>query len=234
MTPPSLTLALLMFNEEDAIDAAIAECVAYCEARIPEWEIIVVDDGSTDGSAGIVRGWSERESRVRLAQHPVNRGMGAGMSTAIQNVRTEYFVFFPADRQIDPYELDKMLPLLAEADIVTTVYGNKRERVRRFISDGLRLMMRLAVGIRFKLQGLYLYPTIPAQALEPRIGADTFFFSFELVHRGVEQGLSIVCTEIECKPRETGSSKIFNLARIRRVGNEVMAYRKRRRQERRA
>jgi glycosyltransferase involved in cell wall biosynthesis len=222
---PSLSIALLMFNEEECIEAAIDETLAFCRDTLEDWEIIVVDDGSTDSSAGIVENYLTRESRLRLVRHPQNRGMGAGIRSGIENATKEYFIFNASDGQIPAVEIKKLLPHLAEADIVLSTYENMRESVgREVLSRSFRVYMHAIAGIEFRLEGLYLYPTKTAQMIAPLIDSDTFFFSFEMIKRGIERGLTIANTQMRCGPRIAGASKIANTRRIVRVSKEAMRF----------
>lgn len=222
---PSLSLIFLAYNEEASLATSVAEAIAYAARRLDDWEIVLVDDGSSDATPTIAAELSERETRVRVVTHPHNRGMGAGMASGIRAANKDYLVFLPADGQTPVDAIDAMLPLLERADVVVTTYGNRRDSLVRIgLSAGLRTYMRVAAGIRFELEGLYLFPVAPAQAIADDIRADTFFFSFELIDRGMARGMTVTATTMTCLPRTDGSSKVANLRRIYRVGKEVARY----------
>lgn len=222
---PSLSLIFLAFNEEDSLATVVEEAARYAERRLPDWQIVIVDDGSSDGTSAIAAGLSERESRIRVVTHARNQGMGAGMASGIRAAEKDYLVFLPADGQTPIDAIEVMVPLLARADVVVTTYGNRRDSLVRIgLSAGLRAYMRVAAGIRFELEGLYLFPVRPAQAIAGDIRADTFFYSFELIDRGMARGLTVAGTTMTCLPRAAGASKVANLRRIYRVGREVARY----------
>lgn len=231
---PSISLVFLMYNEEPNIAAALDEALEYAEARLDDWEIIVVDDGSTDGSAGIVRGYVEANPKVRMLQHPKNRGMGAGMMTGAAASTKDYWVMMASDRQVPVAELDKLIPLLDEADIVLTVYGNRPNSLARTImSRSFRVYMWALADIRFQLESFVLFPTALGREITPSMRCDTFFFSFEIVQRAIERGYRVATATIASKPREHGESKVANVKQILRVAREVREYRERRAAERR-
>jgi glycosyltransferase involved in cell wall biosynthesis len=226
----SITLVYLMYNEEGGIADSLNEGLAFVESHVDDWEFVVVDDGSSDRSAAIVREFSEREPRVRLVQHETNYGMGAGMKTGIAHATKDLFTFMPADGQIPAAELAKMTPLLANADIVLTDYGSRPNSLgRTLMSRGFRLYMRALADVKFTLEGLYLYPTKLGHDVLDEVEGNTFFFSFQLIQLGIERGATTTLTTITPKPRESGESKVGNWSRIRRVGREVWDYRQRRR-----
>jgi glycosyltransferase involved in cell wall biosynthesis len=228
---PSLSLIYLCLNEERSLPATLAEAVAYCTSSLADWEIVVVDDGSTDRSAELVRQATQAEPRIRLVQHDRNRGMGAGLRTGIAASHKDYFCMLAADGQIPAAELAKMLPALAQAPIVLSTYGNRPNNwLRTFISRGFRVYMRTLIGVDFALEGTYLFPVKLARdeiGLQA-IGADTFFFSFELIAQALRRGYRVADTTIASLPRTDGTpSRIANIKQIRRVAGEVVAFRQR-------
>lgn len=229
--PPSLTLVYLMYDEEENIAAALDEGIAWLESDIGDWEIVVVDDGSSDGGPAIVEDYAERDPRVRLVRHARNLGMGGGMRTGIREATREYLCFMPSDGQVEATELRKLLPLLDDADVALSVYesrGDADSLVRVVMSRSLRVYLRVMAGVTFELEGLYLYPTGLAQEVLPEVTGDTFFFSFQLVLHALARGHRAATTKIVCKPRAGGASKVANRRRVLKVLREVREYRKRR------
>lgn len=231
MNQPSLSLIYLCLNEERSLPAVLQEAQDYATSRLIDWEILVVDDGSTDRSAAIVRTFAEKEPRIRLLQHPRNLGMGAGLRTGIAASSKDYFCMLAADGQIAPSQIDRMLPALELAPIVLSTYFRRPDEWYRVVlSRGFRVYMRAAVGVSFALEGTYLFPTKLAReeiGLDT-IGAETFFFSFELVARALQRGWKVADTVIECRPRTDGTpSRIANVKQIQRVAGEIWKFRKR-------
>lgn len=228
-TPPGLSIIFLMFNEEGSIAAVLDEAISFADRTLPDCELLVIDDGSTDRSAAIVEGFAAREPRIRLIRHERNGGMGAGMRTGIQHASKPYFIFNAADGQVPCDEIGKMLPLLSAGGIVLSTYIRRADTLSRIVmSRAFRLFLFLAANIRFELEGLYLYPTDLARELLPRITSSSFVFSFELIQRAVERGRPVATTRIRCLPRMAGHSKVTGTRRILFVAGEVLAYRKRR------
>lgn len=126
MNSESLSILIPLYNEEEFICELLARVVA---APLPgglDREIIIVDDGSTDGSAEAVERFiaSHPSVRIQLIRHDKNRGKGAAVRAAIQAATGQLSVIQDADLEYDPREYRKiLLPLLAgDADVV---YGSR-------------------------------------------------------------------------------------------------------------
>jgi dolichol-phosphate hexosyltransferase len=100
-----------VYNERERVERAIDEVLA-CELPV-DVELIVVDDGSVDGTRELLRrrDWGEG---VRLYEHEVNQGKGAAVLTALGHARGEFSAIFDADLEYDPADLALLLPPLLE------------------------------------------------------------------------------------------------------------------------
>jgi glycosyltransferase involved in cell wall biosynthesis len=106
-----LSILMPVYNERERVEQAIAEVL---RTQLPsEFELVVVDDGSTDGTREILRG-NSWDDRVRLLEHPENRGKGAAVQTALAQARGEYAAIFDADLEYDPADLVLLMPPLLD------------------------------------------------------------------------------------------------------------------------
>jgi dolichol-phosphate hexosyltransferase len=106
-----LSILMPVYNERERVERAINEVLA---TELPdEFELIVVDDGSTDGSREILRehDWGPN---VRLFEHDHNLGKGAAIRTALQEAHGEYAAIFDADLEYDPSDLGLLMPPLMD------------------------------------------------------------------------------------------------------------------------
>ncbi len=106
-----LSILMPVYNERERVRRAVEQVL---ETKLPvEFELIVVDDGSSDGSREILRDldWN---GRARLVEHPVNRGKGAAVHTALAQARGELVAVFDADLEYEPEDLGLLLPPLLE------------------------------------------------------------------------------------------------------------------------
>lgn len=109
----SLTVIVPVFNEQDAIAGVVDALLAAKGGSA--WDIVVVDDGSTDGTAGLL---DRCAGRVRVLRHPSNRGYGAALKTGILNTRSENVLFFDGDGQHDAADLPAFIKALETHECV--------------------------------------------------------------------------------------------------------------------
>src|SRR6266545_1359123 len=115
-----LSVLVPLYNEEEFVAPLLGRVLA---APLPEgiqMEIVVVDDGSSDGSAEVVESIAAQDPRIRLVRHPRNRGKGAAVRTAIEHARGDISLIQDADLEYDPGEYPHLLqPILDDkADVV--------------------------------------------------------------------------------------------------------------------
>jgi glycosyltransferase involved in cell wall biosynthesis len=106
-----LSILMPVYNERERVERAIAEVLA---TELPiDFELIVVDDGSTDGTREILRS-GNWDGRVRLIEHDQNQGKGAAVRTALEHADGEYSAIFDADLEYDAADLALLMPPLLE------------------------------------------------------------------------------------------------------------------------
>jgi glycosyltransferase involved in cell wall biosynthesis len=129
-----VSILVPLYNEEEYVGALLERVLAAPLGEGLEREIVVVDDGSRDGSAEVVEALAAAEPRIRLIRHERNQGKGAAIRTAVEQARGEFAIIQDADLEYDPAEYGKLLrPLLdGRAD---AVYGS------RFLAAGERRVL---------------------------------------------------------------------------------------------
>jgi glycosyltransferase involved in cell wall biosynthesis len=122
---PDLSILVPVYNERDTVARAL-EGLLDARAGGMSTELVVVDDGSTDGTGAVLAGepWASHP-RVRTMAHPRNRGKGAAVRTALEQARGRYTTIMDADLEYDPASLDELVgPLLAgDAEAVYGIRG---------------------------------------------------------------------------------------------------------------
>jgi glycosyltransferase involved in cell wall biosynthesis len=125
VTTARLSIVMPAFNEEANIDEAIRRATAAGERLCVEHEVVVVDDGSTDGTAELVEKAAAADRRIVLVRHPANRGYGEAVRTGLRTARMDLVFMTDADNQFDLEELEVFLPWIERVDVVA---GYRRDR----------------------------------------------------------------------------------------------------------
>ncbi len=206
---PRLSLVIPAWNEEETIRQAVREAAQALRAVTAEYEILVVDDGSTDGTADAVRAEVAADPRVRLLRHPRNRGYGAALRTGFLAASLDLVAFTDADCQFDLTELADLLPRAADHDIVCGYrVGRQDPALRRFLSGGYNLLARILLGSRVRDIdcALKVFRREAVRAILPE--SDNFFANTEMLARAAQAGLSVAEVGVRHRPRAAGASKV--------------------------
>jgi glycosyltransferase involved in cell wall biosynthesis len=182
-----------MFNEEGNVESVVRQAVAVLEKRAEEFEVIVVNDGSTDRTRELAEQMAKADKRVKVVNHPKNLGYGAALNTGFSASR--YAVIFQADgdNQFDLSELDRLLPFIDEFDFVIGYREERRDPLYRIWEGNL---YRFLLGIMF---GLHLKDANCAFKLFKKKIMDKI---------KIETSGALINGEIFIKARSLGYSKI--------------------------
>jgi dolichol-phosphate hexosyltransferase len=106
-----LSILMPVYNEIERVERAITEVLA---TELPtDFELIIVDDGSTDGTRELLRG-RDPDERVKLYEHEANQGKGAAIRTALTHAGGDFAAIFDADLEYDPADLALLMPPLLD------------------------------------------------------------------------------------------------------------------------
>lgn len=147
MQVESISVAMPAYNEAENIGEMVQDVVQTLLPLAKEFEIIVVDDGSQDGTAQVVRRLMTVYPQVRLVQHEQNLGYGAAVFNGLKQASKELVFFTDSDRQFDLQELTKLLARLDAADLVVGHRAPRRDPLmRRLNGRGWSLLVTLLFG----------------------------------------------------------------------------------------
>jgi glycosyltransferase involved in cell wall biosynthesis len=218
MTRPYLSLAVLNYNEEDSLERAARLCAEALQRARVTYELVLVDDGSTDGSRTIIERMTRALPHCRAVYHGRNLGIGAGIRTCYFETAGEWATWFPADLQADPLELPRLLEHLPQCDALITYRDpSKRQetRKRKIISACERFLVWLLFGV--KLRDLHWIRMFRRGFLERmRLRSCSPFIDTEMVVAAKRLGARIKQVELLDRPREFGvakGAKLGNLVR---------------------
>lgn len=114
----SLTIVVPAYNEEASLPLVVRQLSTLAASAVPEHEILIVDDGSRDRTAGVAADLAAELPRLRLVRHQANQGSGGAILTGIANARSDLVVYVPADGQFHLPEIRDFLQAMEKSDIV--------------------------------------------------------------------------------------------------------------------
>ena len=124
---PELSLVFPAFDEAKNLGPLLDRALEIASELALDFEIIVVDDGSRDGSAELVAERARDHSAIRLIRHADNRGYGAALRAGLREARGELIFFSDADLQFDLAELSELLKHTRDFDIVAGYRAPRRD-----------------------------------------------------------------------------------------------------------
>jgi cellulose synthase/poly-beta-1,6-N-acetylglucosamine synthase-like glycosyltransferase len=146
-----ISVILPAHNEEAIIADTVRSVADVLSAWQMDVEIVVVDDGSTDGTRAIVDSLAKRDERIRLISHSVNRGYGAALATGFEAAAKSRVFFMDSDGQFDIRDLRRLLPLVDRYDAVLGYRVARQDTwMRKLNAFGWKQLVWLALGIRVR------------------------------------------------------------------------------------
>ena len=142
-----LSVVLPAYNEEQNVASAVEQVAEVAGQLGIEYEIILVNDGSTDRTGEIGRELEQRVPYSRLVEHHPNRGYGGALKAGFAAAAKEMVAFFPSDNQFDFQEIERLLEQIPDADIVSGYRADRKDNViRRLNALGWNTVVRLLFG----------------------------------------------------------------------------------------
>jgi SAM-dependent methyltransferase len=209
-TTVELSVVVIAFNEEPCIGPVVNELVATLDAARIGYELVLVDDGSSDGTLAAMRTLTAASARVRVVALERNRGIGGALRAGFDAARGTHVTWLPADGQIPPQVVIDLYRRRREATMLTTVYRTRQDAwYRHVISGSLNRMIQLRTGQVAKSGGNYLFEREAWIACAPAAD-DSMMISTAFRHNLRRHDKTIVEVEIDCRARVAGSSKVLN------------------------
>ena len=223
-TPTYLSLVMPAYNEAAGIADAVAEAHESLAGLGYEFEILVVDDGSTDATAEIVGELASFWPRVVVLSHDRNLGYGAALRTGFEAARFDLIAFTDADGQFFLDDLDDLVPLTDECPVAVGWRISRQDPWRRrFLSRGYNLLARvfLGTGVRDCDCALKVFRRDALAHLLP--DSTGFFVNTEMLCRARRLGWKVAEVGVRHRPRKRGTSKV-SLTEVPRTFATLMRF----------
>ncbi len=204
-----LSLVLPAFNEEAGVRQAVVEADDALAALCDDYEILVVDDGSSDATTAVVSELTTELPRVRLLRHETNRGYGAALRTGFEAARFDLVAFTDADCQFYLADLDRLIPLTDRCPIaVGWRQARKDSRLRCFLSRGYNVLTRALLGtsVRDCDCALKVFRRDALASILPE--SKGFFVNVEMLTRARRLGYEVAEAGVRHRPRACGRSTV--------------------------
>jgi len=205
---PGISFFFPACNEEETVETLTRKAIETLPTLTDDWEVIIVNDGSTDRTGEIADRLAREIPRVRVVHHPVNAGYGRALRSGFAEARKDLVFYTDGDLQFDIAELALLVPMIREADIVS---GYKLRRAddagRKVVSFVYNTLLKGLFGLRltdvncgFKLYRREIFDVIELKSTRGLIDA-------EVLLKAQAVGYTITQVGVHHFPRKHGSSR---------------------------
>lgn len=222
---PGLSVFFPAYNDGGTIASLVITAVAVAGSLTPDFEVIVVNDGSSDDTAKILDELARLyPDRVRIVHHPKNRGYGGALRTGFATATKDYVFYTDGDAQYDPTEMAALWSKMT--DDVDWVNGWKISRSdplhRIIIGRVYHHMVKLLFGLRvrdvdcdFRLMRRRIFEVV-------RLEKDSGVICLEMMKKFQDAGFRVAEHPVHHYHRAYGTSQFFNFRRIVKTAVDVM------------
>jgi len=221
----SLSVVIPSYNECANIGQVVEDARKSIESRgVSSYEIILIDDGSSDGTGEAAANIARADSHVKAVSHDRNRGLGAALRTGFDKAEGDIITWVPGDGQFDLGAVLDGLPQLDTKDIVVALRQGRKEVTRSFISNCYHGLIRFLFQFDAKeMCGIYIIKRSVLLEIRPR--SNDIFLNLEIPLACARLKKPMGTIVLQIKPRLSGVSKVTNVRTLARNMLELFKYR---------
>ncbi len=216
---PELSIFFPFWNEEKNVKHVVENAIPVAREVAEKWEIIIVDDGSSDKTYAIGQELAKKHENVKVITHNPNRGYGAALKEGFENAKYDYVVFTDGDRQFDFGEVKKLIGALDGADIVIGFRKRRRDSISRHV---LMYLLKFWDYIFFRFYfkdidcGFKLFTRHALVEIMP-LRSEGAMITTEILAKATRKKLKIKQVEVNHYKREYGAQSGANIAVVIRA-----------------
>jgi glycosyltransferase involved in cell wall biosynthesis len=207
------------FNDEDSIAKLVGEALEAALGITNDYEVIVVNDGSSDRTAAVLNDLASREPRLRVIHHTRNRGYGGALRSGFESATKDLIFYTDGDGQYDVREMANLYPLMIEEVDVVNGYKIRRSDSRRRIVLGAiyKFLARWMFGLPIRDVDCD-FRLIRREAIQNvTLTSESGCVCTEMVYKLSRAGYRFAETPVHHYPRLHGQSQFFTLRRVART-----------------
>lgn len=222
-----MTVFFPCYNEEANVERTTLSALKACRRLFPDFEIIVVNDGSKDRTAEIAERLVREHAGVRVVHNQPNRGYGGALQRGFREATKEWVFYTDGDGQFDFEEIDKLLPLLGKFDVISAYRLDRRDSLMRKLNA---FAWTVLVNVVFRMRvrdidcAFKIYPRQLFEEIEMK--SNGALIDAEILARARRIGYTIGQVGVHHYPRVAGSQTGARLSVVLRAFKELFALRK--------
>lgn len=221
-----ISAVLPAYNEEANLEEAVSRVATALAVYAPTHEIIVVDDGSQDGTAAVLERLRGLHPALRVVRHPQNRGYGAAVRSGFGAARYEWVFMMDADNQFDPAEVAVLVARAVDADIVTGYRKRRRDPLgRRLNAWAFFSLVRLFFGHQVRDVNCAFKLLRRDMLTRMALHSNGALINTEVFVRARQMHARIVEVPVQHYPRTSGKQTGGNPRVVLRAFKELLAFR---------
>lgn len=209
-----VSIVMPTYNEEKNVTRAWESVRSICQRLKVPFELIIVNDGSTDGTSAVLR-TLKKKNHIRIIEYGRNRGFGYAFREGLRAARFGYVAIFPSDNEMSKESFGDLVKARRQADFISTYMANPlmRTLARRIISHAFVTIANILFHLNLRY---YTGPFICKTALakRTRLTSDGFTMPAELRIRLIGAGCSYREIPFMFSPRTHGRTSIFRIRTV--------------------
>ena len=212
---PKISVVLMAFNEESGLEESVREIVLVLRGLEETYEVIIVDDGSSDSTGAVAEEIALKISGIKVIHHPANRGLGGVYRTGFDSARGDLVTFFPADRQFPATIIKQFFSLISDQDMILGYIPDRNDSFQaRILSMTEKILYGILFGPMPRFQGILMFRQKLLEEIKLKSSGRGWTILMELIIRTARGGYRIISVPTDFRPRLSGKSKVCNLSAI--------------------